>query len=49
MWKNYGMTFIEYVHLNKFKIKNLHMIINEITDINNKKKTVIFVSVTGLS
>ena len=27
MWKNYGMTFIEYVYLNKFKIKNLHMII----------------------
>ena len=47
MWKNYGMTFIEYVHLNKFKIKNLHMIIkgkDNLTSIIKEKKPVIFVS-----
>ena len=27
MWKNYGMTFIEYAFLNQFKKKNSHMII----------------------
>ena len=47
MWKNYGMTFIEYVYLNKFKIKNLHMIIkgkDNLTSIIKEKKPVIFVS-----
>jgi Kdo2-lipid IVA lauroyltransferase/acyltransferase len=47
MWSNYGMTFIEYVFLKKFRKDNLHIeiegeeILNEIA---NRKKPVIFVS-----
>ncbi len=47
MWKNYGMTFIEYIFLNFFKKNNSHIkIINESILINVKKKNkpVIFVS-----
>ena len=47
MWSSYGMTFVEYIFLNKFKKKNSHIkIINEqvLDDIFTKKKPVIFVS-----
>ncbi len=47
MWKNYGMTFIEYVFLDFFKNKNFHInIINEsiLNNIKKKNKPVIFVS-----
>ena len=47
MWKNYGMTFIEYVFLNKFFKYNSHMNINgeeNLNDILNNNKPVIFVS-----
>ena len=47
MWSGYGMTFVEYIFLNKFKKKNSHIkIINEqvLDDIFTKKKPVIFVS-----
>ena len=47
MWKNYGMTFIEYVYLNKFKSHNLHMVIkgkDTLASIIKEKKPVIFVS-----
>ena len=26
MWKNYGMTFIEYIFLNRFKKRNQHIV-----------------------
>ena len=47
MWKNYGMTFIEYIFLNYFRNQNSHV---SITDNNNlsqillKGKPVIFIS-----
>ena len=47
MWKNYGMTFIEYVFLDFFKTQNSHInIINEsiLDDIKKRNKPVIFVS-----
>ena len=47
MWENYGMTFIEYIFLKKYKNKNDHIIIdgNENLLIPLKKnKPVIFVS-----
>ena len=47
MWSSYGMTFVEYIFLNKFKKKNSHIkLINEqvLDDIFTKKKPVIFVS-----
>ena len=47
VWKNYGMTFIEYIFLNFFKKNNSHIkIINEsiLNDIKKKNKPVIFVS-----
>ena len=47
MWRNYGMTFIEYVFLNFFKRNNAHInIINEynLTNVKKKNKPVIFVS-----
>ena len=40
MWKNYGMTFIEYLFLNKFRKNNSHMNIkNEklLIEINKQK------------
>ena len=46
-WKNYGMTFIEYIFLNYFRKNNSHIkIIKELNLINIKKKNkpVIFVS-----
>jgi len=47
MWSNYGMTFIEYIFLNKFKTRNNHIkIFGEkiLDDIFKKNKPVIFVS-----
>ena len=47
MWKNYGMTFIEYIFLYYFKKEKSHVSIkNEkiLLDILSKKKPVIFIS-----
>ena len=47
MWKNYGMTFIEYIFLNFFRKKNNHMTIygeDVLSNIIEKKKPVIFIS-----
>ncbi len=47
MWKNYGMTFIEYVYLNFFRKQNSHIIIEgeeNLKNITEKNKPVIFVS-----
>ncbi len=47
MWKNYGMTFIEYVYLNNLRKKNDHIkIIGEenLTGVIKEKKPAIFVS-----
>ena len=46
MWKNYGMTFIEYIYLDYLKKNNSHIEIKEKTNLSliNNKKPVIFVS-----
>ena len=47
MWSNYGMTFVEYVFLNKFKNNNHHMKIDDeglLDKISLEKKPVIFIS-----
>ena len=47
MWKNYGMTFIEYIFLNYFKKKNSHISIEGkeyLSKIIQDRKPVIFVS-----
>ncbi len=47
MWKNYGMTFIEYIFLNTFKKNSSHIIIKGEENLNiaiSKKKPLIFVS-----
>ncbi len=47
MWSNYGMTFIEYIFLNRFKKYNSHISIKGESNLDNvmkKKKPVIFVS-----
>ncbi len=47
MWKNYGMTFIEYIFLNYFRKNNEHVEIigeNILKDIIIKKEKVIFIS-----
>ena len=47
MWKNYGMTFIEYIYLDYFKKNNSHIIIEGEKNLNNvllNEKPVIFVS-----
>ena len=47
MWKNYGMTFIEYVFLEYFKKNHSHIILKGekvLSQIKNQKKPVIFVS-----
>ncbi len=47
MWKNYGMTFIEYVYLDYFRKNNSHIKIdgeNNLKKIIEQKKPVIFVS-----
>ena len=47
MWANYGMTFVEYIFLNRFKKENTHIEIkneNILEEIKKNKKPVIFVS-----
>ena len=47
MWKNYGMTFVEYIFLKRFREKNSHITINDLaglSEISNKKKPAIFIS-----
>ena len=47
MWKNYGMTFIEYIFLDYFKKNNSHIKIIDKCDLSKitvEKKPVIFVS-----
>ena len=47
MWKNYGMTFIEYMFLNTFKKNSSHIDIKGDENLNSaisKKKPLIFVS-----
>ena len=47
MWRNYGMTFIEYIFLDLFRKKNSHIIIegkDYLENIIKNKKPVIFVS-----
>ncbi len=47
MWRNYGMTFIEYIYLKHFYKKNSHIILegNEIiAEIIKEQKPVIFIS-----
>ena len=47
MWKNYGMTFIEYIFLKQFREKNEHITIigeKNLLEIKQQKKPVIFVS-----
>ena len=47
MWSNYGMTFIEYVFLNKFRNENSHINIDGkeiLEEIFNSNKPVIFIS-----
>ena len=47
MWKNYGMTFIEYVYLGFFRRNKNHISIEgeqNIMDVIDKKKQVIFIS-----
>ena len=47
MWKNYGMTFIEYIFLNTFKKNSSHIVIKGEENLNiaiSKKKPLIFIS-----
>ena len=47
MWSNYGMTFVEYIFLNKFKKSQMHIDIEGeeiLKKISTDKKPVIFVS-----
>ena len=47
MWSNYGMTFIEYIFLNKLRNENSHINIEGekiLDDISNSNKPVIFIS-----
>ena len=47
MWKNYGMTFIEYIYLDYFRKQNSHITIQEninLSQITKEKKPVIFIS-----
>ena len=47
MWKNYGMTFVEYIFLKKFRKKSNHVSIKGIENLNEvtqNKKPVIFIS-----
>ncbi len=47
MWKNYGMTFIEYVFLDKFRESNSHISLEsekKFDDIIKRNKQVVFVS-----
>ncbi len=47
MWRNYGMTFIEYIFLSNFRKKKYHLTLKDdgnLTKIINEKKPVIFIS-----
>ena len=47
MWKNYGMTFIEYIFLDQFRKENSHIEcrgMTKLSDISKKNKPVIFIS-----
>jgi len=47
MWMNYGMTFIEYMFLNRFRKYNSHITINgeeNLNDVLKNNKPVIFIS-----
>ena len=47
MWKNYGMTFIEYIFLKEFRMNSSHISIkgeNNLNKVINEKKPVIFIS-----
>jgi len=47
MWKNYGMTFIEYIFLGHFKKSNSHIILKgeeNLLQITRERKPVIFIS-----
>ena len=47
MWKNYGMTFIEYVFLNYLRKNNSHVKVENVENLQNlmkKNKSIIFVS-----
>ena len=47
MWSNYGMVFVEYIFLKKFKKENFHIEIKGkeiLTELKRKNKPVIFVS-----
>ena len=47
MWKNYGMTFIEYIFLNNFRDNDSHVTIKDngnLSKILSEKKPVIFIS-----
>ena len=47
MWKNYGMTFIEYVFLKKFRLEHSHVLLRgeeNLNEVLNKKKPIIFIS-----
>ena len=47
MWKNYGMTFIEYMFLNRFRKNNSHIKIKNdenLSELIKDKKPVIFIS-----
>ena len=47
MWKNYGMTFIEYIFLDKFRESNSHISLDsekKFDDIIKRNKQVVFVS-----
>ena len=47
MWKNYGMTFIEYIFLRQLRKNNSHITIkgeNILNEIINKNKSAIFIS-----
>ena len=47
MWRNYGITFIEYMFLKHLRKNSTHITLegeNVLNDIKSKKKTVIFVS-----
>ena len=47
MWENYGMTFIEYIFLKKFRIQSSHIVIKgqeNLLNLNKNNKPVIFIS-----
>jgi len=47
MWKNYGMTFIEYIFLGYFRKKNSHILVKgeeKLVQILHENKPVIFIS-----